>query len=225
MRIKQLALGDRPREKLLKSGISSLTDSELLAILIGSGSREESAVALAGRILESLEHDLHTLARLSVSDLQRFKGIGDAKAISIAAAMELGRRRQMAEVRTRPGIKSSKDAFTILSPFLKDLQHEEFWVLMLNRSHKLIRSYCVSKGGVTGTVVDCRLIYKEALHHLATALILAHNHPSGNLKPSRQDIALTNKLKEAGQTLDIQVLDHLIITQGGYYSFADEGQL
>ena len=225
MRIKQLSSEDRPREKLLKTGIASLSDSELLAILIGSGTRKASAVVLSRKILETMQYDLHTLARMSVTDLQRFNGIGEAKAITIAAAMELGRRRQLADIKSKPGIKSSREAYEILFPHLADLQHEEFWVLMLNRSHKLIQSYCASKGGVTGTIVDCRLIYKEALQHLATALILAHNHPSGSLRPSQQDIMLTKRLKDAGRTLDIQVLDHLIITQGGYYSFADEGQI
>lgn len=225
MQIKHLPLHDRPREKLLAYGIKTLSDSELLAILLGSGTRDESAVGLAQRILSQLGNNLHALARLSVMDLQKFKGVGQAKAITISAALEIGRRRQLAEALEKPQLKSSMDAHQLLAPYLADLSHEEFWVIMLNRSHRVIHTYCASRGGVTGTVVDSRMIFKEAVQHLSTAIIIAHNHPSGNLKPSQQDKALTSRLKEAGKVLEIQILDHLIVTSRGYYSFADEGVL
>ncbi len=213
---------DRPREKLLLKGRISLSDAELIAILIGSGSRNESAVSLSQRILASANNNLNELERLSIAELMQFKGIGKAKAISIAAAMELGRRRRAAEALERKKITSSHSVFEYLQPILGELPHEEFWILYLNNSNKIIKSAQLSKGGITGTVVDVRLTFKEALQLGAVGIILAHNHPSGTLKPSQADIQLTKKLKTAGESLDIKVLDHLIITEKAYFSFADE---
>ena len=216
---------DRPREKLLLKGRISLSDAELIAILIGSGSRNESAVSLSQRILASANNNLNELGRLSISELMQFKGIGEAKAISIAAAMELGRRRRAEEALERKKITSSDSVFEYLQPIMGELPHEEFWILYLNNSNKIIKSAQLSKGGITGTVVDVRLAFKEALQLGAVGIILAHNHPSGTLKPSQADIQLTKKLKIAGESLDIKVLDHLIVTEKAYFSFADENML
>jgi len=216
---------DRPREKLLLKGRVALSDAELIAILIGSGSRNESAVSLSQRILASANNNLNELGRLSISELMQFKGIGEAKAISIAAAMELGRRRRAAEALERKKITSSDSVFDFLQPIMGELPHEEFWILYLNNSNKIIKSAQLSKGGITGTVVDVRLAFKEALQLGAVGIILAHNHPSGTLRPSHADIQLTKKLKTAGESLDIKVLDHLIITEKAYFSFADENML
>lgn len=216
---------DRPREKLLLKGKSSLSDAELLGILIGSGTRSLSAVDVCRSILQETENDLNQLAKLTVKDLQKFKGIGEAKAISIVAALELGRRRKETPPVKRPKITSSQDAYDAIKPELWDQPHEEFWLLMLNRANQVIRKERSSAGGVAGTVTDPKIIFKAALQHLASSLILVHNHPSGNLKPSEADLKLTKKLKDAGALLDIPVLDHLIFTDHGYYSFADEGIL
>jgi DNA repair protein RadC len=216
---------DRPREKLLKKGCSALSDAELTAILIGSGSRSESAVDLAKRILASVDNNLQTLAKLNVTDLMRFKGIGEAKAISIVTALELGKRRRLEKALESKKITSSKAVFELMQPIIGDLKYEEFWVLYLNNSNKVLSKMCLSKGGLTGTLVDTRLVFKPALSHLATGIILCHNHPSGTLNPSKSDKQLTQKIKEAGHTLDIKVLDHLIITEKAYFSFADEGLL
>jgi len=216
---------DRPREKLLLKGRTALSDAELIAILIGSGSRKESAVSLSKRILASVGNNLSELGRLSVPELMEFKGIGEAKAISIAAAMELGRRRRAGEALERKKITSSNSVFEYVQPIIGELPHEEFWILYLNNSNKIIKSNQLSKGGITGTVVDVRLAFKEALQLGAVGIILAHNHPSGTLKPSQADIQLTKKLKMAGESLDIKVLDHLIITEKAYFSFADENML
>ena len=221
--INQWAEDDRPREKFLLKGKSTLSDSELLAILIGSGSRNESAVQLCQRILASCENNLNTLGKMSVSQLMQFKGIGEAKAISIAAALELGRRRRAEEAVELKKITSSKAVFDIMQPIIGELPHEEFWVLYLNNSNKVIYKTQLSKGGITGTVVDIRLIFKMAFEQNATGLILSHNHPSGKLIASEADLKITKRIKEAGQTLEIQVLDHLIITENGYLSFQDEG--
>lgn len=221
--INQWAEDDRPREKFLLKGKSTLSDSELLAILIGSGSRNESAVQLCQRILASLENNLNTLGKMSVSQLMNFKGIGEAKAISIAAALELGRRRRAEDAIELKKITSSKAVFDIMQPIIGELPHEEFWVLYLNNSNKVIYKAQLSKGGITGTVVDIRLIFKMAFEHNATGLILSHNHPSGKLIASEADLKITKRIKEAGLTLEIQVLDHLIITENGYLSFQDEG--
>jgi len=216
---------DRPREKLLLKGRLALSDAELIAILIGSGSRNESAVSLSQRILADVNNNLNELGKSTINDLIKFKGIGEAKAITIIAAMELGRRRRVSEVMERKQISSSKTVFDFFQPIIGELPHEEFWILYLNNSNKIIKSERLSKGGITGTLVDVRLVYKEALQTGATAIILAHNHPSGTLKPSQPDIQLTKKLKAAGENLDIKVLDHLIITEKAYFSFADENLL
>ena len=221
--INQWAEDDRPREKFLLKGKSTLSDSELLAILIGSGSRNESAVQLCQRILASSENNLNTLGKMSVAQLTQFKGIGEAKAISIAAALELGRRRRAEDAIELKKITSSKAVFEIMQPIIGELPHEEFWVLYLNNSNKVIYKYQLSKGGITGTVVDIRLIFKMAFEPNATALILSHNHPSGKLIASEADLKITKKIKEAGQTLEVQVLDHIIITENGYLSFQDKG--
>lgn len=216
---------DRPREKLLLKGKAALSDAELLGILIGSGTRSLSAVDLCKLILQESEQNLNQLAKLSVKDLQKFKGIGEAKAICIVSALELGRRRKEAPPVKRPKITCSQDAYDIIKAELWDQPHEEFWLLMLNRANQVIRKERCSAGGVSGTVSDPKIIFKAALQQLASSLILVHNHPSGNLKPSEADLKLTKKLKEAGAMLDIPVLDHLIFTDHGYYSFADEGVL
>ncbi len=223
--IKSWAEDDRPREKLLAKGISALSDAELIAILIGSGTPKITAVDLAKEILSKVENNLNELARLSVKDLMRHKGIGEAKAISIVTAMELGKRRRMADIIDRKKIESSSHIFDLFYPELGDLSHEEFHVLFLNNSSKIIGRQCTSKGGITGTVADVRLIMKAAVEHKATAIVLCHNHPSGNNKPSQSDVALTKKVKQAGEILDINVLDHVIIGHKEYYSFADEGLL
>lgn len=214
---------DRPREKLMLKGAPALSNAELLAILIGSGSRNESAVNLARRILEQYQHNLNDLGRTSLADLTAFKGIGQAKAITLLAAMEVGRRRQHMEARTLPAIRHSEDAFRLLQPMVADLDHEQFWLILLNRAHQVLQFEQVSAGGVSGTVVDPKIIFRKALHGQASSLILCHNHPSGNTKPSPADLEITRKLKQAGQHLEIPVVDHLIVTHRGYFSFADEG--
>ncbi|WP_420317742.1 RadC family protein [Ekhidna sp.] len=223
--IKRWAEEDRPREKLILKGKAALSEAELIAILIGSGNTEQTAVELSQHILKQCENSLMNLARLSVKDLQKFKGIGEAKAISIVAALELGRRRKDSEPKRKVKITSSKDAFEILRGDMMDLNHEEFWLLLLKRNNEVIKKEMLSRGGVSGTVVDPKIIFKRALEETASGLILAHNHPSGNLKPSQEDINLTKRLKEAGKSLDISVLDHLIITDHTFFSFADEGIL
>jgi len=223
--IKNWSEDDRPREKLLSKGRSALSDAELIAILIGSGNREESAVGLSKRILASVENNLSELGKASVKDLMKFKGIGEAKAISIAAALELGRRRSGSEALSRKRITSSTSIFELMQPIIGDLGHEEFWVIYLNNSNKVLDKLQLSKGGMTGTLVDTRLALKRALEVGATALALAHNHPSGTLKPSAADKQVTQKLVTAALSLDLRVIDHLIITEKGYFSFADQGIL
>ncbi|WP_310378423.1 RadC family protein [Flavobacterium sp.] len=214
---------DKPREKLMLKGKNVLSDAELIAILIGSGSRNESAVGLSKRILASVDNNLNMLGKLSISQLMTFKGIGEAKAISILAAMELGRRRRSEDAVELQKINSSKAVFEIMQPIIGELPHEEFWVLYLNNSNKVIYKSQISKGGITGTVADTRIIFKIALEQNAVGLILTHNHPSGNLKPSDADIQITKKLKIAANQLELNILDHIIITEASYYSFADEG--
>ncbi|MFY9242701.1 MAG: DNA repair protein RadC [Polaribacter sp.] len=221
--IKSWALDDRPREKLIAKGKLALSDAELIAILIGSGNRQESAVDLSKRILNSVDGNINNLAKLSIEKLTTFKGIGEAKAISIITALELGKRRHSEIALEKAKITSSKDAFTIMQPIIGDLEHEEFWVLFLNNSNKVLAKNQISKGGLTATLVDVRLLFKQALELTAVAIIVCHNHPSGKLKPSNADIQLTQKIKQAGNTLDVKVLDHLIITEKAYFSFADEG--
>ena len=214
---------DKPREKLMLKGKSVLSDAELIAILIGSGSRNESAVDLSKRILASVDTNLNALGKLSLSQLMQFKGIGEAKAISIIAALELGRRRRGEDAVNLKKITSSKIIFEIMQPIIGELPHEEFWIIYMNNSNKVIAKSQLSKGGITGTLVDVRIVFKSALEMGATALILCHNHPSGTLIPSDADKQITRKLKLAGDSLEIKVLDHLIITENSYFSFADEG--
>lgn len=221
--IKDWNEADQPREKLALKGKHALSDAELLAILIGSGSRNESAVALCQRILRDTQHNLNDLGKISIDQLQQYKGIGIAKAITIVAALELGRRRQLSEIPDRPTIRSSKDAYRAIAPTLVDLPHEEFWILLLNRANQVTKQVRISEGGTSGTLVDAKKVYRYALEGQASALILSHNHPSGNLKPSDADIRITRKLIEAGKVLDISVLDHIIVSERGYTSLADEG--
>ena len=222
--IKQWAEEDRPREKLLLKGVSSLSDSELVAILIGSGNNKESAVELSKRILQSSNNDLNLLARLGVSDLvNNFKGVGNAKAITIIAALELGRRRKTSERSERRTISSSRIAYEEFIPMLADLNHEETWVILTDRSNKIVSTFQVSSGGISGTVVDIRLILREALNKYASGIFLGHNHPSENCRPSPQDQQITKKLKEAARYMDIVLLDHIIVCGSKYFSFADEG--
>jgi len=223
--IKSWALDDRPREKLISKGKNALSDAELMAILIGSGSKEESAVDLSKRILNSVNGNINELAKLSLENLMQFKGIGEAKAITIITALELGKRRQLETALEKPKITSSKAVFNVMQPIIGDLPHEEFWVLFLNNSNKVLAKHQVSKGGLTATVVDVRLLFKRALELASVAMIICHNHPSGKLTPSEADKQLTQKIKNAGLTLDVKLLDHLIITEKDYFSFADEGQL
>ena len=221
--IKSWAEEDRPREKLSIQGRRSLSDAELIAILIGSGSRHESAVELSKRILHKCENDLNYLGKLGIQELSEFKGIGEAKAISIIAAMELGRRRKESQRKQHLLVRSSKDVYEYIRPQFADLNHEEFWIMLLSRSNKITSRHLISKGGQAGTVADPKIIFNIALQNHAASVILSHNHPSGNLRPSQADIDLTRKLKAAGVFLDMPVLDHLIVTDSGFFSFTDEG--
>jgi DNA repair protein RadC len=221
--IKYWAEDDQPREKLMLKGKAALSDAELIAILIGSGSRSESAVELSKRILGSVDNNLGALGKLSLQQLMNFKGIGEAKAVTIAAAMELGRRRRDEDGVELKKITSSKAVFDIMQPIIGELPHEEFWIIYLNNSNKVIYKSQISKGGITGTVVDARVVFKTALEHNAVAMILVHNHPSGVLQASEPDKQVTRQLKTAGASLDIKVLDHVIITERSYLSFVDEG--
>ena len=223
--IKYWAEDDKPREKLMLKGKAALSDAELIAILIGSGSRNESAVELSKRILKSVDNNLNALGKLSTQQLMNFKGIGEAKAVTIAAAAELGRRRREEEGMDLKKITSSKAVYEIMQPLIGELPHEEFWVLYLNNSNKVIYKSQLSKGGITGTVVDVRLAFKLALEHNATAMILVHNHPSGVLQASDADKQTTKQMKQAGHSLSINILDHVIVTEKSYLSFADDGIL
>jgi DNA repair protein RadC len=221
--IKEWDDADRPREKLLRKGKTALSDAELIAILLGSGNREESAVDLAKRILNSAGNNLIELSKMSVSDLMKFKGIGEAKAISIVAATELGRRRRAEEVLQKKRISSSKDVFEVLQADLADSQYEEFWLLLLNRANRIVRKVKISDGGISGTVADPKRIFREALDSMCSGIILCHNHPSGNIKPSAADRELTKKIVQGAKYFDINILDHVIIGDEQFYSFADEG--
>ncbi len=223
--IKNWSQDDQPREKLRDKGKAVLSDAELVAILIGSGNRDESAVDLCKRILASVDNNLNALGKLSIKQLMEFKGIGEAKAITIVGALELGRRRRLEDVKHVEKIVSSRSVYDVMQPILGELPHEEFWILYLNNSNKVIRKNQLSKGGITGTLVDVRLVLKNALEVGATGLILCHNHPSGTLKPSESDKNITQKLKIAAESLDIKILDHLIVTEKAYFSFADENLL
>ncbi len=223
--IKQWAEDDRPREKLLAGGCSSLSDAELVAIMIGSGNRDETAVELARRMLVSFDNSLNRLGKQNVLELMQFRGIGKAKAVVIISALELGRRRKEENVSEKPRVQSSRDAFTILEPLVGDLLHEEFWILLLNRSNRLIECLRTSQGGISGTVTDIRMILKNAILNSASSIVLCHNHPSGNLNPSKADVDITKKMNEAARLMDIKVLDHIILGDRNYFSFADEGIL
>ena len=223
--IKSWAEEDRPREKLLLKGKHVLSDAELIATLISSGNDKETAVELSKRMLGEFQHNLNELSKAGVKELMRFRGIGEAKAISIVAALELGRRRKESEATRRDQVTSSKDAVEIFQPMLGDHLHEEFWILFLNRANRIIGKQPVSTGGMSGTVVDPKIIFKAALDNKASSMILCHNHPSGNTKPSEADIRLTRNLVEAGKVLEISVIDHVIVTQSGFFSFADEGMM
>lgn len=223
--IKQWDEADRPREKLIAHGIRTLSDAELIAILIGSGNRNESAVELAKQILKRCENNLAVLAKMSLQELQQFKGIGEAKAISIITGLELGRRTKAVDRPNRNKITCSKDVFELMHPLIGYLSFEEFWVLLLDNSNNIIHKFLLSQGGLTGTVVDQRILFKKALEYLATGIVICHNHPSGSLKPSTADTTITDKICLAAKSLDIKLIDHLIITEKAYFSFADENQL
>lgn len=223
--IKEWAEEDRPREKMMKKGIHTLSNSELLAILFGTGTRNESAVELARGLLDSTGNNLNNLARMSIKDICKIKGIGEAKAISVLTALELGKRRAGEQAFARKYIKTSRDAYEIISSRLCDLLYEEFWILLLNHSNAILEEVKISQGGITGTVTDVRIILKTAIDKMATSIILCHNHPSGALRPSDRDEHLTKKLVEAGKLLDITILDHLIVTNTDYFSFADQGMM
>jgi len=225
LNIKEWAVEDRPREKLVAHGSRSLSDAELIAILIGSGNLEETAVELSRRILASANNNLNELGRKNVDALKAFKGIGEAKAITIVAAMELGRRRKDAGVFNKNKITGSKDAADFFQPLLSDLNHEEFWIMLLDRGNKILDTFMISQGGVSGTVIDVRIILKTAIEKLASAIILCHNHPSGTMQASDADLKITRKISDAAKLMDISVLDHIIIGQNRYLSFADEGIL
>jgi DNA repair protein RadC len=226
LNIKDWAEEDRPREKMLLKGVAALSDAELLGILIGSGNKNETAVELAQRILHSASNNLNVLGKMEIKNLIRnFHGIGEAKAITIAAALELGKRRKLSEKIVQPQITSGEDVYHLFHPVLADLKHEEAWVLLLNRANRVLKKIQVSKGGVAGTVIDIRMIMKEAIDNLASAMILCHNHPSGNTRPSGDDDQITGRLKEAGNLMDIHLLDHVIVCDHSYYSYMDKGKL
>ena len=225
IKITEWAIEDRPREKLTIKGAASLSDAELLGILISSGTKEKSAVDLGRELLSSAGNNLNSLGKLSVNDLKKIHGIGSARAVTIIAALELGRRRKLTEALRSQKINDAKDVAEIFQPLLGDLPHEEFWILFLNRSNKIISKMKLSQGGINGTVTDIRIIMKKAIEHLASGIVVCHNHPSGNLNPSESDIQITKKIRESGKLLDIQLCDHLIISDKSYYSFADNGLL
>lgn len=220
--IKNWSIDDRPREKLISKGINSLSNAELIAILISSGNKNESAVDLSKTILSKVNNNLNELGKLSIDDFKSFNGIGDAKAIAIIAALELGRRRKLTEAVNKTKITNSKDLFNIFQPILSDLPYEEFWVLCLNRYNKIIEKHKISQGGISGTVIDVRIILKLAVNELASSIILCHNHPSGNITPSNNDKIITEKLKKASEYFDIKILDHIIVADDKYFSFADK---
>lgn len=223
--IKNWAEADRPREKLLEKGRQALSDAELIAILIGSGTKELTAVELAKKILYQTGNDLNKLGKLSIKELMQHKGIGEAKAITIVAALELGRRRKESEKKQQTIIKSSKDAYEFISPYLSDLHHEEFWAIYLSRNNTIIYQLKIGQGGISATIADIRIILKTAIENLASGIIICHNHPSGNITPSENDITLTQKIKEAAKLMDINLIDHIIFTDKSYFSFADEAKL
>ena len=223
--ITQLSIDDRPREKMMKNGARSLSNAELLAILIGSGSVDETAIELSQRILNDVNNNLYTLGKYDLKQLMTYKGIGEAKAITIMAAMELGRRRREEELPDRPQLNTSQAAYDYMAQRLVDLPHEEFWAILLNRAGRVIDTVMVSKGGTASTAVDVKIIMREAVQNLASAIILCHNHPSGNNQPSRDDELLTRQISDAAKLMNVVVLDHIIVCDRSYYSFSDEGKL
>ncbi|MDN5200786.1 DNA repair protein RadC [Fulvivirgaceae bacterium BMA10] len=225
LKILDWAKEDRPREKLLSKGKATLSNAELIGILIGSGTKSLSAVDIAKIILKDVGNDINQLAKLDVNDLRKFRGIGEARAITIVSALELGRRRRKTESAERPKIRCSQDAYDLIRPDLLDQPNEFFWIILMNRANSVIKKHTISTGGLSGTVADPKMIFKAALENRASAVILVHNHPSGNLQPSQADILLTKKLKDAGKVMEIPILDHIIFTDESYFSFADEGML
>lgn len=223
--IKDWSVEDRPREKLLNAGVSSLSNAELIALLIGSGTKEQNAVDVARNILASVKNNLHDLGKMKIEELKSVKGIGPARAITLMAAVELGSRRTGSYPEEKITIKNSQTAYELLYPIIGELEHEEFWIIILNRAHKVVKTEKISQGGLTGTIIDTRMILKHALDKKATSLIISHNHPSGNKKPSEADISITRKIRDAAQIMDISVLDHIIVAGKNYLSFADEGLL
>lgn len=223
--IKEWAADDRPREKMLDKGKNALSNAELIAIILGSGNTDQSAVGLARDILAGVNDNLIELSNLTIADLMKYKGVGVAKAISVVAALEIGNRKRLSEALQLPSVRNSKDAYDILDTSITDHSREEFWVILLNQGNKVIKAECISKGGLAGTVADPKVVFKKALENNAAAIVLGHNHPSGETKPSQQDINLTNKLSQAGKTLEIKVLDHIIVGKNKYFSFTDEGLL
>ena len=223
--IKNWSVEDRPREKLLQYGIQSLSNAELIGIILGSGTREMNAVELARQLLASVDNNMQELGRMSIDMMKETKGIGSARAIILKAALELGSRQKATVIDERVAITGSRVAYEMLAPLVGKLEHEEFWILILNRANKVIKSEKISQGGLTGTVIDTRIILKHAIEKRATSLIICHNHPSGNRKPSEADISITRKIKEAAKIMDIKLIDHIIVTENSYFSFADEGYL
>ena len=223
--ITEWADDDRPREKLMKKGATALSDAELLAILIGSGNTEETAVELCRRILNDNHNNLNELARLSISDLERYKGIGEAKAITLISALEIGKRRRTQEVLERQKITESRDLFELFGPIMEDLNHEEFWIVFLNGANKVMETTNLTKGGMRQTVVDVPILLRLALEKSAHAVAVAHNHPSGESNPSREDLSITQKIKNGCEAIGVRFLDHIIIAGRSYYSFADEGKM
>ncbi len=225
IRIQDMAMEDRPREKCVRLGLKGLSNSELIAILLGTGSIEESAIGLATRLLLMAKNDLYHLGKLSREELESIKGIGEAKATRILAAIELGKRRQDSPVPLKKSISCSRDAFQLIRAELSELPREEFWILLLSRSNRMMEKVKISQGGVSGTITDIRIILQSAFSKLASAMILCHNHPSGNLKPSEADLKITKKIRDAAKLMDIAVLDHIIVGDQAYFSFADENLL
>jgi len=223
--IRQWAEEDRPREKLMLKGKHTLSDAELLAILIGSGTPEDSAVGIARKILKDVQDDLSELGRLGISDMQKYKGVGPVRAVTITAALELGKRRNESVPVEKAVIRKSQDAYPVFKTLMGDKAYEEFWILLLNRGNRLVRRCCISEGGVSGTVVDPKKIFKLALDHHASSIILGHNHPSGNPKPSESDIRLTTRILDAGKLLEVAVLDHIVVADNSFFSFVDNGML
>jgi len=223
--VKDWSPDDQPREKLISKGVLALSDAELLAIILGSGNREESVVELAQRLLQSAENNLNVLGKYTLSQLMQFKGIGEAKAVSVVATLELGKRRKAEEVLEREQIRYSRDVYEYFYPMLCDLYHEEFWALFLNNAAKILGKFKISQGGIASTTLDLRIVCREALNRLATRVILCHNHPSGNPTPSKEDERVTQHLQHALKLLDIQLNDHIILCDGSFFSFADEGRM